>query len=515
MGIIKLNQDKSLSIVSFLPPPPIQYYCRVKLDNVHSQIEGTLPQSFWDALSLAMSYEIPGAFFSQKYQKGFWDGRKKLFNKRYFSFPTGLFSIFREVCKNHGVEFQIIDVRQKPNLGSELSIYGVVLRDYQIEAIQTAIQKQRGTVKAPTGCGKSLIAAGLIAKLNIDVVVFIHTQDIFHQLVKTFRDILHKPIGEIGCGKTLPQNITVCMIQTAYRSFGGITSKGVTKKELDEDNTIISKPEIIQQCLQRAQCIIVDEAHRICAGMYSFVLSKCNKAYYRINFTATPWRETKDDILLDAYAGPICVNLTASELIKRGVLSKPTIYLYEFDHGRPSVRGYQTAYDQQVVKNIFRNKLVVQLALKAAASNKTCLIAVTRVEHGQVLELMLKEVLGDKIKFAHGSVDSEERKQILKDLDDRKLSVVVATVVFSLGIDLPSLDVLINCKAADSGVDSFQLVGRALRRTPTKTTATIIDIFDKHCKYLGSHANSRLKIYRTESEYSIQSVKDLSQVIFV
>ena len=234
-----------------------------------------------------------------------------------------------------------------------------------------------------------------------------------------------------------------------------------------------------------------------------------------VHNSASPWREDLADLVLDAYAGPKCVDISASELILRGYLAKPTIYLYKFDHGRPDVRGYSTVYDRQVVKNIFRNKLIVQLALKAVSNDKTCLVAITRIEHGQILELMLKELLGDKVKFTHGAIDSLERKQIMKDLNDRKLQVVIATTVMGEGVNLPELQVLINCKAADSSVDSFHLVGRVLRRTPTKSTATIIDIYDDHCKYLGGHSKSRLKIYKTELEYTIKEVKSIDQVLFV
>ena len=234
-----------------------------------------------------------------------------------------------------------------------------------------------------------------------------------------------------------------------------------------------------------------------------------------VHNSASPWRIDNADLLLDAHTGPRCVDLSASELIRRGYLAKPTFYLYEFNHGRPTGTTYASFYEQQVVKNVFRNKIIVQAALKAVANNKTCLIAVTRIEHGQILEAMLKEILpSDKIVFASGQVDSDERKKILKDLNDRKLSIVISTTVFGEGVDAPSLNVLINAKAAQSSVDSYQLAGRAFRKTPTKDKATIIDIYDDHCKYLGKHAKSRLNIYKTESEFIIKKVSDLADIVY-
>ena len=91
---------------------------------------------------------------------------------------------------------------------------------------------------------------------------------------------------------------------------------------------------------------------------------------------------------------------------------------------------------------------------------------------------------------------------------------MIATTVFGEGIDCPSLDVLVNAKANQSSIDSLQLVGRALRKTPTKDKVTVIDIYDDHCKYLGKHAKSRLKIYKSEPEFVIKKIKTPGDIIF-
>lgn len=504
---MKLNISDSAA-----PPAPILYQCKVHVDNIGTRIEGILPSQFWDALSYVMSYEIPGAFFSSVYQRGHWDGRKKLFNKRSLTFPTGLFSLFRKICREQGVAFTILDKRQKPNHGPVLPIKDLTLFDYQEEAIKTCLQKQRGMIRLATGGGKTLLAAGLIANTNVPTVIFIHKQDIFHQLVDRLTSHLGIPIGKIGCGVVYPQNVTVCMIQTVHRAFGG-SLKGM--KDIDPDETVIPKPEIIKQCIQRAECVIIDESHHVSSAIFSEVLPLCEKAFYRWGLSATPIREDNADLLLDAHTGTRCVDISASELIRQGYLAKPTFYLFEFNHGRPTNTTYAAFYTQQVVQNIFRNKLIVQLALKAVSLNKTVLIAITRIEHGRILEAMLNEVLPGKVKFASGNIDSIERKQILKDLSDRKLPVVISTTVFGEGVDVASLDVLITAKAAQSRIDSLQLAGRALRITPTKKTATIIDIYDDHCKYLGKHAKARLNIYSTEPEFVIKKVKLLEQVTFL
>lgn len=485
--------------------------CTAHIGNVTTYITGDIPVEFWEDLSLKMSYEVPGALFSQQFQNKHWDGRKKLFNKRHLSFPTGLFSLFREVCIQHNIFYEIEDLRKLPILGSPISIKGITLRDYQLEAADTAIKKQRGMIRAATGSGKTEVIAELVGRTNVKTLILIHKQDIFHQLVDRLGKRLGVPIGRIGCGIIDPQQITVGMIQTIHRAFGG-DLKGL--KDIEPDKTYITKPEQVQQVVINAECVIVDECHHIAASIFGIVLSHCENAFYRWGFSASPFREDNADLLLDAHTGAKCVDISASELIKRGYLSKPQIYLYTFDHGRPNAYGYAHMYEQQVVKNTFRNKVVVQAVLKAAAAHKSCLIAVTRIDHGKMLEAMLKQVCPGKIKFASGQIDSEERKQILKDLQSKKLTAVIATTVFGEGIDVDSLDVLINAKANKSAIDSLQLVGRCLRKTNTKSKVTIVDIYDDHCKYLGKHSKDRLAIYKTEPEFAVRRISSPEEILF-
>ena len=447
--------------------------CTAHIGNIMTNITGDVPVEFWDALSFKMSYEVPGAQFSGVYRKGHWDGRKKLFNKRWLAFPTGLFNLFRETCDEFDIIYKVEDTRQVPNLGVPMILKNIQLRDYQIEAVETAFLKQRGMIRSATGSGKTEMIAGLLAKTNIPSLILIHKQDIFHQLVDRLGNRLGVPIGEIGCGKVYPQEITVGMIQTIHRAYGG-TLRGL--KDIDKDATTIPKPEIIKQFVNRVECVIIDECHHVAASIFGKVLSTCDKAYYRWGFSASPWREDNADLLLDAHTGAKCVDISATELINRGYLAKPTIYLYEYDHGRPSAFGYPHMYEQQVVKNTFRNKIV---------------------------------------GFASGQLSSTERRKILKDLNNKKINIAIATTVFGEGIDCPSLDMLINAKANKSAIDSLQLVGRALRKTKTKDKVTVVDIYDNHCKYLGKHAKDRLRMYRTEPGFIIKRITKPEEIVFL
>jgi len=114
--------------------------------------------------------------------------------------------------------------------------------------------------------------------------------------------------------------------------------------------------------------------------------------------------------------------------------------MYLFKHqrkGRDKMR-YPDIYDTEVVRNIERNKIIVQAALKASAAGKTVLIAVTKIEHGQILEAMLKQFDPDAI-FVFGESESKLRQDVLKELDERKRKIVISSTILGEGIDIPCI----------------------------------------------------------------------------
>jgi superfamily II DNA or RNA helicase len=164
------------------------------------------------------------------------------------------------------------------------------------------------------------------------------------------------------------------------------------------------------------------------------------------------------------------------------------------------------------VENMDRNLLICNLALKAKQSGKAVLIAVTQIQHGEILESMLQKVDPTAI-FVNGQSKSEVRQQILKELGQGTVRIVVASNIYSEGVDLPALSVLINAAGAASGIHSLQLLGRILRTFPNKAKAWCIDLQDDG-KFLNNHSKERVNIYLTEPRYKLIPVKGINEVSF-
>jgi intein/homing endonuclease len=72
------------------------------------------------------------------------------------------------------------------------------------------------------------------------------------------------------------------------------------------------------------------------------------------------------------------------------------------------------------------------------------------------------------------------------------------------------LDAFLNCKCQDSDVDSYQLVGRVLRKSAGKTHAIVVDFNDKS-QYLHKHGLHRKQLYMQESEFEVIGCKDMDE----
>jgi len=480
---------------------------KIVIDNVYSQVTPALDEKVVRALRNKLSYEIPGAFYARKFNP--YAGVRYFFSPKMQQFPTGMIHLVRTVLDTHKIPYEYQDLRVKPVLGPEIPFYGVSLRDYQEEAVEKALNAQRGVVKSSTGSGKSLIIAKLISKLNIPTILFIHKADVFYQLISTLEKTLKIPIGRIGDSQCDIQKVNIAMIQTVARAFDP------TLKADEKDNTLLKeKGDVIRKLVTDAQCIIADETHHLASDSFWTVYKNASNAFYRYGFSASPWRDDNATLLIEGGTAKQIIDIPASILIDRNYLSPVDIYLYTFEHERqPKGIRYPKLYDQEIVYKAERNKLIVDLALKAANAGKSVLIAVTKIEHGEILEELLQKQDPSAI-FVHGGSDTDIRRKVLDGLSDHTQRIAIATTVFGEGVDAPGLDVLINAKAGASSVDAFQLVGRVLRIAGGKKKAFVIDLQDSGCRFFSQHSHERLRIYSTEPNYKLKFIKTVHEVIF-
>jgi superfamily II DNA or RNA helicase len=478
----------------------------IEIHNVKSRVVEALPENVNKALRSKLSAELVGAFFARRANP--YAGVRYFYTLKGQQFPTGMIYEVRNVLDKYHIEYEHIDCRPQVQLGPELPLHDVVLRDYQQEAVNLAVEKQRGLIRAGTGAGKSSMIAGIVAKLNVPTLILIHKTDIFYQLVNTMERILQIPIGKIGDGNCQFEFVSIGMIQTIAHVFDPKV------KVLAKDDKILKeKSEAIKEYLNGLGAVITDEAHHLSADTFWTVMQSIPNALYRLGCSATLFREDNMDLLLEGATAKKFFDISSSELIDRKYLVPPTIFLYPVEHERRQKGDpYSLVYNEHIVNNMDRNRLICNLALKAKQAGKSVLVSVLQIEHGEVLESMLQKVDPTAV-FVNGQSKSEVRQQILKDLGQGANRIVISTNIYNEGVDCPGLSVLINACGAASGIHSLQLLGRILRTFPNKTKSWCIDLQDNG-KFLNNHSKERVNIYSTEPRYKLIPVKDISEVSF-
>jgi superfamily II DNA or RNA helicase len=135
-------------------------------------------------------------------------------------------------------------------------------------------------------------------------------------------------------------------------------------------------------------------------------------------------------------------------------------------------------------------------------------------KHGKVLfDMISQEVVDRKVFFISGSVDGEKREEIRKIIETEENAIVVASYgTSSTGINIRNLSNVIFASPSKSRIRNLQSIGRGLRLSDTKSTATLYDIADdlswKNKKnHTILHFIERIRIYNEEKfKYKIYNI---------
>jgi len=474
---------------------------KIVIGNVESQIQGPVDFNTSKAIGSSLSYMPDFAVWSPKYRSGQWDGLLNLWDWKRKTFPSGCLSRVASYITDHlGFEVVIDDQRDKPPRRREYVFNNTDPGDptvplnlfyFQEEAIKIAEKRTRGIFSFPTGTGKTITFTAIIANLKVSpVLVFVPTRDLLYQTKTVIENMITeygKPVsvGIIGDGHVdifdkdgTPKPIIVCIINSALCAYNlrydpnkqkviEDTRRRVGKEEQKELSPIQANRESIQWLIENAPCIIADEAHRCASDMWKTILGKCKGAYYRLAFSATPYREDGRDLEIESAFGKILIDMTLRRAIDEGFLVEPEIYfakIYYDPEGAEFTRIYEEVdldtgdvvqkettqwvaiedwspkdvYKMLVVRNEELNNKIAAYTTKFNEEGLSVLILIGEKEHGRTLEEMIEGSV-----FACSDTPMKLRRQLVQDLKDKKLLTIIATSIANTGLDVPSLDVII------------------------------------------------------------------------
>lgn len=331
----------------------------------------------------------------------------------------------------------------------------IELRQYQEQMIAETRALIRGGAKSvlmrlPTGGGKTVLTAsmaGTAAARGYNCWFVVHRRELVKQSSATFSAV-GIPHGIVAAGFTGNRHfpVQVCSIQTLSRRMDAMPAPGI---------------------------IFWDECHHMAAASWSAVRDKYPDAVH-IGLSATPSR--LDGRGLSSWFSHMVHGPSTRWLIDEGFLAPYRIFA-------------PPAVDLSAVHTVAGdfNKRELELELNKSTVTGDAISHYSRLAPGKravVFEASVARSMVTVAAFnaagipaAHidGETDALVRDATLQAWMRGDILVVSNVDLFGEGFDLPALEVAILMRPTKSLTIYLQQVGRALRMSPGKTEALILD----------------------------------------
>jgi len=498
--------------------------------NVRCHLEDEDDVGFLWELDKELSFDVQGAEHTRAFKRGWmdpfegkfvrWDGTEKLLESDNLSFPIGLRHRVEELYKRDNRELEIVDNRSKKSI-REWHAYSDVLErlqsihkvpyPHQIQALNATKQHDRGIIRVATGGGKTLIAALIVSNIGKKAIVYVIGKDLLYQIHKFFECLFPSvKVGIIGDGKCEIGDINIASVWTVGCALG--IQKGHVLYESDNDEAKMEPAKYgkIRQMMQEAKVNILDECHVAACQTIQEIAKHISPEHF-YGMSASPWRDDGADLLIESVLGQNIVDISASKLIREGLLVKPVIKFERVPKMPGLKKNFQTIYKNYVVENNVRNQMVTDATDSLVSKGYKTLVLYNSVRHGKILYDQISKRV--PCVLLSGKDSQKVRLQAREDLNEKKIGCIIASRIFDIGVDMPSLSGLVIAGCGKSSVRALQRIGRVIRRhsfynsriknMDKKKLAAVVDFVDD-AAYLKYHAQERKKIYSTEEEFDIK-----------
>jgi superfamily II DNA or RNA helicase len=434
----------------------------------------------------ALSYYVDGFDKTDAYKNGRWDGRSTMFDWSTDTFPVGFKALVNARLYKAG--YQVINI-SKPlpeplgTVPSTLGGFSYTDRyDYQWEGVKALEDKGIMIARLATGAGKTFHAALATARINRPTLILTKRQPLMYQFWERLKGFGFEP-GIVGDNRFLIKDkLTVAMAQTLSKH---LENKGETG-------------DAVRQYLKKVEFVIGEEVHEVSDDRYYTIIKNCPNACYRLGLTATPFMQEDSEAnmrLLGAF-GSVGIDVSEKTLIDRGINARP---IFKFaNYPAPKKLKFGSNYQKAIFEGIShceeRNQVIVEHAVKAAKHKLPTLILIQRQEHGRILKALCKDAKL-RTEYIYGEDNSEQRRNALLKLGQGKIDVLIGSKIVDVGVDVPSIGLVIMAGGGKAEVANRQRIGRGLREKRSgPNVCFILDFNDAHNRYLHEHYLERLRV---------------------
>jgi len=388
-----------------------------------------------------------------------------------FLFPRGFSDRAYRICRQSEEKVEVEDLRR---VLSPINFkFTGKLREYQEMAVSEMIRHTHGTLSAPTGSGKTIMALAIIARQKQPTLIIVHTRELLNQwigAIERFLGIPGEDVGILGGGKIKPgKTISVGLVQTLKNKW----------------------PAIMEQVGH----VIVDECHKCPARTFTDVITKFDAKIFT-GLSATPWRRDKLTASIYFHLGEQRHQVPQERLFEEGNLIKPRVIPRETPFETLTDPGrYYSLMMKELSQDLERNRLICR-DVSMDKNTGIKLILSDRREHCHELAKILEKDFGLPSIVLTGSTPTREREEIISSLRETPSGTLISTIaLLSEGFDLPQLSTLFLTTPIRFSGRLMQCLGRVLRPSPGKEKATVYDYVDTQVGILSNAATARERVY--------------------
>jgi superfamily II DNA or RNA helicase len=468
-------------------------------DEVNIKLEG-LDVDMRRKLSQALKFEVPYAKYMPQYKLGRWDGKVAFFGLGGSGYVNHLGTI-QKVLQKYNVEITAIEDNRNPidlkftpvterywadqgvcwPEGHPVAGTEIILRDYQVEAVNNFLNNPQSLQQIATGAGKTITTATLshITEPYGRSLVIVPNKSLVEQTEEDYINCGLDVGVYFGDRKMLGCTHTICTWQ----------SLNILDKKTKDGTAKLSLTEF----LSGVSTIIIDEVHQAKAEVLKNLLTQnLRNAPIRWGLTGTIPKEAFEFESIHASLGPVIGNITAKELQDKGVLSACHVNVCQLID-TVAHSDYQAEL-KYLTSDETRLAYIAKMLTQVSQTGNT-LILVDRISAGQTLaELMPGST------FVSGSVKVKDRKETYDTIKEGTNEVIIATYgVAAVGLNIPRIFNMVLIEPGKSFVRVIQSIGRGVRKAEDKDFVQIWDITST-CKYAKRHLTSRKKFYK-EAQY--------------
>ncbi|MEM3000608.1 MAG: DEAD/DEAH box helicase family protein [Nitrososphaerales archaeon] len=439
------------------------------------------------------SVKHPRAHFIDTQQQS-WDGYFRKYDAQRRRLARPLLHELKHMCALYDIPLEIRDERPPalppdPSVVTKDFLPGIILEDYQINAITMACKEEIGIFKLPTGGGKTEVMAGITKLFNIPTCIIAEQRIVIEQIKQRLqlRDIFD--VGLFYGGETPSgQKVIVGSIQS-------LSTPPISLKRSNPDMYAkrMQRAKQFQAIMKNAELLLVDECDRAVSKQYRIMFRHYFNGRYKYGFSATPFDVKKpvQNLILKEHMGSVIVDVDRRHLEELGRIIPIKFYMIVV--GEDGDKTDKTAFDiaerEQIIDNPeFHHKIA---KIVGAFPNDATLILVDTL-NVEDLGFALEKTIPGSV-FVYGKTPKSVRQKYLKLFEDRKIKCLIGGKILKRGLDLKGgVDNLIICGGGHLWSDYEQKIGRALRVNDRKWSRVFAFLFMNNY-YLYKHGRDQLK----------------------